>query len=153
MKHIPARVMILAAATVFTASCSTGAEERPAAPDSAAAWADQVYQLQQDIASHRGGGELAETRVGGGSVAAGDESSLRFDPIVSGPIAASFLCDTGTVSVSVAGGAPADVDCGQVKIFSSVEPYELGTGLMITVASEADTRWAVEFSSVGAGPT
>lgn len=49
----------------------------------------------------------------------------------------------------MAGGAPADVDCGQVKIFSGVEPYEFGTGLMITVASDAESRWAVEFRSVG----
>lgn len=149
MKPGWALTLILAASAVFAVSCSTGADGRPTAPDPADAWADEVYQLQQDITSQRGDGEFAETRMGGGAVSAGEESSLRFDPIVSGPIAASFLCDTGTVSVSMAGGAPADVDCGQVKIFSGVEPYEFGTGLMITVASDAETRWAVEFRSLG----
>lgn len=149
MKHIPALALILAASAVSAVSCSTGAGGQTTAPDPAPDRADEVHQLQQEIMSQRGDGQFTETRMGGGVVSAGEESSLRFDPVVSGPIAASFLCDTGTVSVSMAGEPPADVLCGQIKTFSGVEPFEFGTGLMITVASEEDTNWAVEFRSEG----
>ncbi|WP_104160728.1 hypothetical protein [Arthrobacter sp. ZGTC212] len=147
MTRIPALALILTAAAVSAVSCSAGADDPQTRPEPANAWADEVYQLQQEITSERGDGNFTESRMGGGAVSAGEETSLRFHPIVSGPIAASFLCDTGTVSLSITGGPRTTIECGQVQTFSGVQPYEFDAGLMVTVGSEQDARWAVEFRS------
>lgn len=149
MKHSPALALVLAAATVSAISCSAATDGTHQASGPAGTWADGVDRLQQDIVAERGDGPFPETRMGGGAVSAGEEASLKFDPIVSGPISASFHCDAGTVTLSMTGGPRITIECGQVETFSGVQPYEFDTGLMVTVGSEQDVRWAVEFRNGG----
>ena len=136
---------LAASMLLAVASCGASPEEDQPPPAKAEEWVKEIQDLQQKISAVSA--DAAESRTGGGRVSAGEDVNLWFDPLTSGPIDAKFICDAGSVSVSISGDQSSDVACGQVREFKDLEPYETGAGLSIEVSSDQDALWAVEFST------
>ena len=137
-------------AMLLVSACGTGTAEgqESAAADAGAAdaGATKIEQLQSELAASHSGG-VPETSTSGGGVAGPDApNQLHLGPLLTGPLEARFVCDTGTAVISISGGSRTEIPCGPVKVISGINPYKDGTGISIDVSVDSELYWAVEFS-------
>ncbi|GAA3294091.1 hypothetical protein ACFFON_11590 [Arthrobacter citreus] len=138
-------MVLVLPAMLLASGCGAGTAESQttAAADTGEA---KMAQLQSELAASHSGA-VPELSTSGGGVAGPDApNQLHLGPLLTGPLEARFVCDTGTASISISGGPRTEIPCGPVEVISGINPYKDGTGISIDVSADSELYWAVEFS-------